>query len=351
MKVLVTGNMGYFGSMLTKFIARKYPNIEIVGFDTSFFGGCLTGMGNLPEASINIQYFGDVRNIDASLLADVDTVIHLAAISNDPMGAEFEEVTYEINADASIALANKAAAAGVANFVFASSCSIYGTDKGSKRSETDPTNPLTAYARSKVRVENALRSSDLGDMVTTCLRFATACGWSDRLRLDLVLNDFVASALSLKKIEILSDGTPWRPLIDLEDMSRAVGWAMSRSKENGSSFVAVNTGRDEFNYKVLDLASEVAKSLPGTEIYISKSAQPDKRSYAVDFSLFRQLAPDYQPIVTLSNSISRLIEGISVMQFSGSSIRDSQYIRLNTLRSHIKNDRLDNNLRWKSKNN
>ena len=161
---------------------------------------------------------------------------------------------------------------------------MYGYAEGGARKETDPTNPLTAYARSKIGSEKAFAELDLGGMTVTSLRFATACGMSDRLRLDLVLNDSSPARSRRGEITVLSDGTPWRPLIDVEDMARAIAWAIVRKPENGGKFLAVNAGRDESNYQVSDLAEAVARQVPGTRVSINTSAPPDKRSYKVDFA-------------------------------------------------------------------
>jgi nucleoside-diphosphate-sugar epimerase len=262
------------------------------------------------------------------------------------MGKEFEEVTAAINRSASVNLARASAKVGVKNFVFASSCSMYGQADGGARKETDPTNPLTAYARSKIGVEEDLYAADLGGMVFTSLRFATACGWSSRLRLDLVLNDFVASAVATEKISILSDGTPWRPLIDVEDMSRAISWGIARKAENGGAFLAVNAGSTESNYQMKDLAEAVAKLIPGTSISINKDALPDRRSYSVDFSLYRELAKNHQPKVTLNQSIERLRDGLLAMNFAVKDFRQSSFMRLNSLRLHLDSRRLEEDLRW-----
>ena len=348
MKILVTGNMGYVGSLLTGFISRYYPSYEVTGFDSGYFASNVIGSYRFPEIRLSKQIFGDVRNIDESVLSGIDAVVHLAAISNDPMGEEFADVTYAVNQTASIALAHKAACAGVKNFVFASSCSIYGEGGNERRSENDLVNPLSHYAISKINVEHALESGDLSEMVTTSLRFATACGWSERLRVDLVLNDFVCSALRLGVINILSDGTPWRPLIDVNDMARAICWAMSRGEAEGGRYLKVNTGSDEYNYQVRDLATAVADKISGTKININKDAQPDKRSYLVDFSLFRSLAPQFQPQISLSKSIDNLVQGLSAHKGSVSSADYSDYVRLNKLRSQIKHGYLDKNLIWTS---
>ncbi|WP_419909996.1 NAD-dependent epimerase/dehydratase family protein [Hoeflea sp.] len=215
MRILITGNMGYVGARLSKYLRENQRNAVLVGVDTGFFAHSITGAQVHPEIYLDEQHYCDVRDLSGRLLEGVDAVVHLAAVSNDPMGNEFEAVTQEINRAASVRIAKAAAQAGVKNFVFASSCSMYGAADRAPRKETDPVNPLTAYARSKIGTEDELSKADLGDMVFTSLRFATACGMSDRLRLDLVLNDFVACALSSGEITVLSDGTPWRPLIDV----------------------------------------------------------------------------------------------------------------------------------------
>jgi nucleoside-diphosphate-sugar epimerase len=346
MRVLIIGNMGYIGSSLVRFLKAKDPGVELIGYDTGFFGHSLTGALRLPESLLTQQYLGDVREFPEMLLAGIDAVVHLAAISNDPMGKEFESVTDEINREVSVRIARQAASKGVKNFVFASSCSMYGSADSGPRKETDPTNPLTAYARSKIGTEDDLRGGDLNGMVFTSLRFATACGMSDRLRLDLVLNDFVACAVSSREITVLSDGTPWRPLIDVEDMARAISWAISRPVKNGGAWLAVNAGRSESNYQVRDLAESVARHVPGTRVLINTDAPPDKRSYRVDFSLFKSLAPEYLPQVSLDQSIERLVAGFERMKFVDKDFRNSPYMRLNTLRGHMAEGRLGRDLRW-----
>ena len=339
--------MGYLGSVLTRFLRSKFNNIEIIGYDTSFFGHVLTGAKFIPEHSVSIQHIGDIRSIKESMLEGIDAVVHLAGISNDPIGNEFEKVTKNINQNASVRLANIASSVGVKNFVFASSCSIYGHASNKSRKETDLTNPLTAYAQSKIQTESELSNTNLGEMLFTSLRFATACGWSHRLRLDLVLNDFVACAISSGKISVLSDGTPWRPLIDVEDMSRAITWAINRKKENGGQYLTVNTGSNSSNYQVKEIAAAVANLIPNTSISINKKSLPDKRSYTVDFTLFETLAPEFKPIINLDESICRLREGLISMNFKDNNFRNSSFIRLNTLRDHIKEGRIDDNLYWK----
>ena len=206
MKVLITGNLGYVGPVLVKYLKDNYENYKVYGLDTGFFSHSLTAVDYMPEVYLENQAFKDVRSATIDDFRGFDSVVHLSGISNDPMGKEFEKVTKEINQDSTVAIAKLCSQAGVKNFVFASSCSMYGQAEGGKpKSEQDSTNPLTAYARSKIGSEEALKTLDLGDMVVTSLRFATACGMSSRLRLDLMLNDFVACALTSGEINEITE--------------------------------------------------------------------------------------------------------------------------------------------------
>jgi UDP-glucose 4-epimerase len=345
MKVLIVGNMGYVGPAVVAHLRHERPDAVLHGYDTGYFAHCLTAAGRLPERCLDAQFFGDARRIDPERLSGYDAVVQLSAISNDPMGARFARVTHEINHASSVSIARMAARAGVRSFVFASSCSVYGVASGPPRREQDPLNPVTDYAKSKIATETDLAGLDTG-MVISCLRFATACGMSERLRLDLVLNDFVAGALSKGEITVLSDGTPWRPLIDVRDMARAIDWAIDRPASNGGRFVAVNVGSDERNYQVRDLAEAVGRLVPGTTVSINTAAPADSRSYKVDFGLWRTLAPRHQPSVSLEASILGLKAGLEAMGFRDADFRSSQHMRLKVLESHIASGRLTEELLW-----
>jgi nucleoside-diphosphate-sugar epimerase len=344
-RILITGNMGYVGSVLVKHLRERLPQSELIGYDAGFFGHCLTSRAVLPETCVDRQVFGDVRDLPSALLEGVTGVVHLAAVSNDPMGNRFERATDDINHMASARLGRLAHDAGVRSFVFASSCSIYGAAGNAARVEDDPANPLTAYARSKLATEGDLLGPD-SQMTVTCLRFATACGMSDRLRLDLVLNDFVACALASGEISVLSDGTPWRPLIDVADMALALEWALLRGPDSGGRRLVVNTGSDEWNYTVRDLAMAVQAAIPGVTVSINADAPPDKRSYRVDFGLFRRLAPEHQPRVSLEASVSRVVGGLRALDFADREFRSSQLVRLQTLSRLIADGSLSDDLRW-----
>ncbi len=347
MKILITGNMGYVGPLVMRRLRGSYPTGELVGYDMGYFAHCLTGSSRFPESYATTQHFGDIRRVPAALLQGVDAVVHLSAISNDPMGALYEEVTHAINHRASVDLAVEAKRVGVRKFVFASSCSVYGFAEGGARREEDALNPLTAYAKSKVLTEQDLARLASDQFNVTCLRFATACGMSDRLRLDLVLNDFVAGALVSQRINILSDGTPWRPLIHVEDMAQAIDWAVQRHPRDGGANLTVNVGSDSWNYQVRDLAAAVAAVVPDVDVQINKDAQPDKRSYRVNFDRFTKLAQGFLPKVSLHAAVLDLSNGLRTMQFRDADFRNGEYIRLVTLRRLRECGQLNDNFEWK----
>lgn len=346
MRILVTGNMGYVGPVVVAHLRAVFPGAELIGYDSALFAAQLVSDEPIPERLLTAQIFGDIRDLGPEQLAGVDAVVHLSAISNDPMGTRFEVPTDEINYRASARLATLAAAAGVRSFVFASSCSVYGAADGAPRKESDEVQPLTAYARSKIATERALADLDAPGMTVTCLRFATACGMSPRLRLDLVLNDFVAAALTSGEINVLSDGTPWRPLIDVRDMARAIEWAIGRSSDHGGRVLAINTGADHQNYQVAELAEAVATAVPGATTSINHQAPPDKRSYRVDFGLYKAMAPDHQPTSSLTMSIDRLYRGLQAATTLTADFRQSDAMRLYTLERHMEAGRLNPLIRW-----
>ncbi|GKS58920.1 NAD-dependent epimerase [Nitrospira sp.] len=346
MRILITGNMGYVGPVVVRRLRSCHPDAELLGFDMGYFAHCLTGSQRFPESLADVQYFGDVRHVPDHILRGVDAVIHLCAISNDPMGALFEEITLDINYRASLELARKAKQLGVRKFVFASSCSVYGFAEGGPRKEEDALNPLTAYARSKVQTERELASLASDAFTVTCLRFSTACGMSDRLRLDLVLNDFVAGALVSKQINILSDGTPWRPLIHVKDMARAIDWAIQRDHRDGGACLTVNVGSDVWNYQVRDLAEAVAKQVQGVQVSINKDGQPDKRSYRVSFDVFTKLAQGFLPEMDLHAAVADLRDGLIAMKFQDPDFRTGEFMRLVTLRRLREGGHLTDQLRW-----
>lgn len=346
MKILVIGNMGYVGPGTVSQLRATYPNAELIGYDMGYFANQLTHTEYLPEVKLNQQIIGDVRNFPPNLLEGVDAIAYLAAISNDPMSAIYEEITMDVNYRSCVRIAKMAKDAGVKSFVFASSCSIYGAASAYPKTETDSVNPLTAYARSKIAAEKELALLAGKDFTITCLRFATACGMSNRLRLDLVLNDFVAGAIISKEINILSDGTPWRPLINVLDMALAIDWGIQRKAANGGEFLIVNTGTSAWNYQVKDLAQAVSEVVPGCKVTVRTDAPADKRSYQVNFDLYKKLAPEHQPKHDLMLTIKDLYESISAMKLTDPNFRESKFMRLKILASLRENGYLNDHLSW-----
>ncbi|HTL46595.1 MAG TPA: SDR family oxidoreductase [Verrucomicrobiae bacterium] len=330
-KILITGNMGYVGPVVVRHLREALPETRLEGLDTGYFAHCLVGSPVLPETRVDAQHFADVRTVTEDIFEGVDAVVHLAGISNDAIGQAFDEVTLDTNYKGTVRLAEMAKKAGVRSFAFASSCSLYGFSEEGAKTETSALDPLTAYARSKFLAEGGLKPLADAGFNVTCLRFATACGMSERLRLDLVLNDFVANALFSGRIDILSDGTPWRPLIHVRDMARAFEWAVQRDPSAGD-YLVVNVGTDAWNYQVRDLAHAVQRHFPEAVVSINEKAAPDRRSYRVNFSLFRSLAPDHQPRISLDMAVRELKAGLEPRDGERGTFDKPKYIRLNVLR-------------------
>lgn len=340
-RILILGNLGYVGPELTKLLRNRYPKSHLTGYDCGFFSKFYTTDLFAPDNFLDIQIYGDVRNAEKLDLTQYDTIIALAAISNDPIGNKFEQVTFDVNCNSIVNIANRAKEDGVKSFIFASSCSVYGFAEEGDRVENSEVNPLTAYAKSKVKAELELEKIASSDFKVTCLRFATACGMSDRLRLDLVLNDFVACAIANNHIEILSDGKPWRPLINVKDMGLAIDWAIQRE---GEPFIVVNAGSNDWNYQVKELAEAVKEIFPTITISINENAAPDKRSYRVNFDEFKRLAPNHQPQYDLKRTIIELKEGLEKINFSDNEFRKSNLIRLNVINQLIEREIVDKDL-------
>ncbi len=346
-RILVFGNLGYIGPVLARQLRSDIQNVEIVGYDMGYFDQSYSMRPATAEAQADIQHYGDVRDpVNRNLFQNVDAVIYLAAISNDPMGRRFSRQTHAINCDAAVECAHQAKMAGVKSFVFASSCSVYGAGGAAAKDETAPLEPLTDYAKSKVQAEAALRPIATPDFSITCLRFATACGASPRLRLDLVLNDFVAAAIHDRKIKILSDGTPLRPLIDVRDMSKAMIWAAQRPATEGGGFLILNAGSNKWNFSVREIAEAVVDYYGDVGLDVSSDAPADSRSYRVDFDRFREMGHDAYPTREISNTIADLDTTIRNLNADLQNFRDGPLIRFNALGGLINTGKLTDNLQW-----
>jgi len=338
MKVICFGNLGYVGTVIDDYLKKKF---HYTGFDNRYFDKCKV----IPFERVKNQIYGDVRELEDFNLNGFDSLIYLAALSNDPIGKEFSEVTHQINQVSAIKLAVKAKKNGVKKFVYASSCSVYGRGGNDVKKESDPLNPLTAYAKSKIEAENELRKLSSSTFNVICLRFATACGYSNRLRLDLVLNDFVASAFFNNQIKLLSNGESWRPLIDVNDMARAIEWAVKEVNSFENNFLSLNIGSANWNFKIIDLAKLVSKVLGNIPLKYSNRAFDDPRSYKVDFSLFKKLAPNFQPQVKIDDCIKKLHSMIE-KNIPIKDYNSEKLIRLSYLKKLIYEKKINKNLTW-----
>ncbi len=341
MKILIIGHLGYVGPAVLDQLLKNKDYI-LTGIDTKYFYK-KKFFEKYKNKITNI--YKDVREINKKDLIGIDQIVYLAAISNDPMGNTFKKITHEINYKSAIKIAKLAKKSNVKKFIFASSCSIYGFTKNLTKSELSKLNPLTAYAKSKVLSEKKLKLISDKNFNVVCLRFATACGYSTNLRLDLVLNDFVASAIVSKKLQVLSDGSPWRPLIHIIDMARAINWAIDEKKIK--KFISLNAGSNNMNYQIKDLAYNVSKLIKGTKVYINTKAFPDKRSYKVNFSKFEKLNKKFKPIYNLEKSIIDLKDNLIKKKFKTKNFRNSNYIRLNVLKKLVEKKILNKDMRWR----
>jgi len=346
MKILVTGNLGYVGPAVVIELRRSLPTATLFGCDPGWFASRVATEDRLPESLLNAQMFCDVRDLSVSDLAGVDCVVHLAAVSNDPMGQTYEKATDDINHLASVDLGKLCKAAGVRHFIFASSASVYGV-ASEICTESSELNPQTAYAKSKVATEKDLASLAGDDFMVTCLRFSTACGWSPRIRLDLVLNDFVAGALIDGEIRLISDGSPLRPLIATTDMARAItGAVLQDFRSVRSAFEAMNIGSDNWNFTIGALAKRVGERMGNLKVILGDKGGADTRSYALDFGKFRTMMPAWQPEATLELVVDELASSLDAALNRSTEATRASYIRLKTLDYLRDGGRLDQDLRW-----
>lgn len=339
MNVICFGNLGYLGTVLNKTLESNSSNY--VGFDTGYFKDC-----TLRKDKIKKQIFGDVRKIRDVDFSNFDTVIYLAALSDDPLGSKFIQATNEINFKSCLKISKLAKASGVKKFIFASSCSIYGKSEDRIIAESDKLNPLTNYAKSKINAENKLKEISSENFTVTCLRFATACGFSNRMRLDIVLNNFISSAILQKKIVLNSNGESFRPLIHVNDIVRAIVWACQRDKIKGGDFLAINIGCNEWNFKIIDLAKIVSKTLGNIPLQFGSDSSIDPRSYKVDFSLFKKLAPNFQPIEKIENTITKIFSELSSKKIIDKEYTFSRFSRLSVLNDLIQKKKINDELYW-----
>ena len=339
MKVLLTGHKGYIGAVAAPIL--RAAGHTITGVDSDLFAGCDfgNGMAEIPELR------KDIRDVSRTDLEGFDAVVHLAALSNDPLGNLNPEVTFEINHRATARLAELAKAAGVRRFVLSSSCSIYGAAGDSFLDESAELSPVTAYAVSKVRAEHDLVQLGDSHFSPVHLRNATAYGASPRLRLDVVLNDLVASAFATGRVYVKSDGTPWRPIVHVRDIAAAILSVLEAPIDliHNETF---NVGQTEENYRVSQLAEIVAETVPGCRIEYAPGGGPDRRCYRVNCEKIRRLLPAFSPQWTAGRGALELYQAYKGEAGRPGGFDCSRYFRVSHLRGLIDAGRLDASMRW-----
>ena len=328
MKVLVTGHNGYIGPHLVKLL--KDAGHTVTGVDLNLFEGC--PWEELPKP--DVELIKDYRLLTLDEIAGHDCVMHLAAISNDPMGDLIEDLTYANNRKGSIDLAKKSKEAGVSRFLFSGSCSVYGKGEKLDLDEDAILHPITAYAHSKIDTENAVKELADENFTPAYLRNSTAYGYSPNLRIDLVVNNLLGCALANGDIQIKSDGSPWRPLIHCKDIARAFVAFLEAPREAIHN-MAINIGGNEENYQVKDVADFVQKLCPDANIVYTGEVGEDPRNYRVNFDLLNKQLPDFKLEYTLEKGMQELFDKYVEHNFSIEDFEGEQFIRLKTLRHRL----------------
>lgn len=342
MKVLVTGSHGYIGTVLTPML--KAAGHEVMGLDSDLFRNCTFPVG-MPE----IPYLcKDIRDVESGDLEGFDAIMHLAGLSNDPLGNLNPDLTYAINHKASVRLAEMAKKLGIRRFIFSSSCSNYGAGGEHWLDEESAFHPVTPYGKSKVLVEQDVTQLADKDFSPTFLRNATAYGVSPRLRFDLVLNNLVAWAFTTGKVHLKSDGTPWRPIVHIRDIALAFITVLEAPLEIVHN-QAFNVGRNEDNFRIREIAEIVKETVPGSQVEFAKGASPDKRCYRVNAGKILKILPNFRPQWNTRKGAKELYlsykqYGLKLEDFEG-----IKYQRIGHIRHLLAKGIIDDNLRWKGK--
>jgi nucleoside-diphosphate-sugar epimerase len=341
MRILVTGHLGYIGAVLAPLLAAG--GHDVAGFDADLYRGCDFG----PEPSGVVGRIGDVRDVRPADLAGFEAIVHLAALSNDPLGSLDPALTLDVNAEGTLSLARAAREAGVRRFIFASSCSMYGASgTDDALDESAPLRPLTAYAESKVRAEEGLFALAGADFAPVSMRNATVFGASPRLRLDIVLNNLAAWAHTTGRIRLLSDGTAWRPLVHARDVAKTA-LALLDASEDQIGGEAFNVGTDAQNYLVRDLAQIVAR-VTGCAVEMAEGSSADDRSYRVDFSKLRTAFPDLRLDWDAERGARELASAYRALNLTLADFEGDRYVRLRRLVSLVAEEVLDRDFRRRS---
>jgi nucleoside-diphosphate-sugar epimerase len=338
-RILVTGHQGYIGSVMAPHLLRA--GYEVIGLDTGYFEQCTF----VPDIQRVPWICKDIREVDRTDFQGVYGVIHLAALSNDPIGNLDARWTDEINYEASVRIATLAKAAGVERFLFSSSCIMYGMSSVADVSEESPLDPKTEYARSKVQAEEAIRKLAGPSFSPTFLRNGTIYGVSPRMRFDTVLNDLIGAAASTGKITLHSDGKPWRPVVHVEDVARAFIAVLQapRGLIHGEAF---NIGANHLNHQVRELAEIAAETVSGCQLEILAQPGADQRTYKADFKKFARAFPQFEFQWTAKKGARQLYDTFRASTLTEDLYRDKRFTRLKWLRHLLDQQRLDGSLRW-----
>jgi nucleoside-diphosphate-sugar epimerase len=338
-RILITGHEGYIGSIMAPWLRNQ--DYDVVGLDTGYFSAC-TLVPNLAEIPTIRK---DLREVSAKDLAGFDAVIHLAALSNDPIGNLNEVWTREINGDGAFRLAQCAKQAGVPRFIFSSSCIMYGMSEAAVVDENAPLAPQTEYARSKVDAEMALRRLADDRFSPTFCRNGTVYGLSPRMRFDTVLNNLMGSAFTTGRVEVHSDGTPWRPVLHVRDVARAFQAVLEAPREAVHN-EAFNMGADGLNYQIRELGQIAAETVAGCEFAMAPQPGADQRTYKTDFAKFKRTFPTFEFRWTARDGAQELLTAFNRIGLTHGQFTDKRFTRLSWLRHLLDSGSVDESLRW-----